>query len=117
VLKIVDEDQQLAFAQIGRQAVGARSVGPITLRQRRCDLGSDQRRIRQPFQSHEHRASLIVRLLTPANLHQEPRLPDPARPGQRDQSNVGIGQQLVKGVQLLAPSDQSCQRPREPRGR
>ena len=70
MLEVVDGDQQLALTQIGRQAVGARSVGSVTLGQRRRDLGGDQRWIGQPLQAHEHRAILIIRLVTPRELHQ-----------------------------------------------
>ena len=114
MLEVVDGDQQLALAQIGRQAVGARSVGSGTLGQRRRDLGSDQRRIGQPLQAHEDRAILIIGLVTPGQLHQQPRLANPSGPGQRHQSNVWIAHKPVQHGQLRLPSDQSGRGLRQP---
>ncbi len=102
---------------MGGQAIGSGPVGPVAPRQRRGDLGRDQRRIGQPLQPYEHSAIRIFTLLATREFHQQPGLPDPAGPRQREQPQIGIGQQSRKLGQLALAPDQPRDRLRQPRRR
>jgi len=57
--------------------------------ERRADGGQYEVGVRDVLQRHEHRVLVVGGALTPEReLDREPRLADPARPGERDEPNV-----------------------------
>ena len=54
VLEVVDDQQQLAVAEVAHQPVRARTLAGVPLGQRARDLTSDQRRVGQLLEADEH---------------------------------------------------------------
>ena len=93
VLEVVDDHQQLPLAQVRRQAVGARAVRSrraVQARRRSPPRPAPDRSAAPAARTPRRRRSPAP---APGELHQQARLPDPARPGQRDHPHIRVGQQ------------------------
>ncbi len=91
LLEVVHDDQQLAARRLA---------------DRRLQLRTHQARIVQRGERHEPRA-LREPLTEPVcELQREPRLADPARPGQREQPHVRVGQHARGDLQILLAPEQ-----------
>ena len=110
MLEVVGEHQQLARAQMAREAVGARPVGSVALRERSRDLRCHQRRIRHALQTHKYGAIRVVGLSASADLQRQSGLSHPAGSRKGDDPHLRIGHQRTERGQLAFSPD-------EPRGR
>ena len=114
VLQVVEYEQPLAVAEVVDQGlqrnVSARQLGPGG----HSDPGHDELGLGYRRQRHEDGAGAEVLPQPLADRDREPRLPDPTRPGERDQTHVAAQDQAGHVVDGLVPADQRRGRRRQP---
>ena len=92
-------------------------ASPSLRAERLRDLRHDPRRLVERRQRHEAGAVREPRREPVRELEREPRLADPARPGQREQADVGVGEQRGGGLEVLLAAEQRRRRDRQRRRR
>ena len=107
LLEVVEHEQQLAAAEHGGQAF---ALGRAELLR---DLRGHARGVVERGELDEVRAVGEVRRAPVRELEREVRLADPARPGQREQPHVRVGEQLGGGREIVLAAEQRRRRDRQ----